>query len=50
MNVKAYKLAINKTVNLIKDSNIEINYFNVGGGFPSKYPGMNPDPLKNILM
>ena len=46
MNVKAYKLAINKTVNLIKESDIEINYFNVGGGFPSKYPGMNPDPLK----
>tara|TARA_B100000287_G_scaffold7821_1_gene7714 strand:+ start:4312 stop:5424 length:1113 start_codon:yes stop_codon:yes gene_type:complete len=49
MNVKAYKLAINKTVNLIKESDIEINYFNVGGGFPSKYPGMNPDPLKKYF-
>ena len=41
----AYKLAINKTSSLIKESNIDVDFFNIGGGFPAKYLGIKQQPL-----
>ena len=49
MNPLAYKLAITKTASLIKESIVIVDYFNVGGGFPSKYPGMEPKPLSKYF-
>ena len=49
MNPLAYKFAISKTASLIKESCINVSYFNIGGGFPSKYPGMEPEPLKKYF-
>ena len=45
MSPTTYKFAINKVASLIKKSNVEIDYLNIGGGFPSKYIGMDPEPL-----
>ena len=49
MSPIAYKMAISKSFELIKKANVEVNYFNVGGGFPSKYPNMKPKSLKKYL-
>ena len=49
MSPTTYKLAINKVASLIKKSNVEIDYLNIGGGFPSKYVGMDPQPLSKYL-
>ena len=45
MDPNAYKFAIHKTAKIIKESGVEVDYLNVGGGFPSEYPGMKPQPL-----
>ncbi len=45
MNPNAYKLAIKKTALLIQKSKLKIDFFNIGGGFPSEYPNMKPQPL-----
>ena len=36
------KWHITSSFELIKKANVEVNYFNVGGGFPTKYPNMKP--------
>ena len=41
INPNAYKLAINKTSSLIRASNLDVDFFNVGGGFPAEYSGLN---------
>ena len=45
INPSAYKLAINKTSSLIKESNIDVDFFNIGGGFPGEYLGIKKQPL-----
>ena len=45
INPNAYKLAINKTSSLIRASNLDVDFFNVGGGFPAKYSGLKLQPL-----
>ena len=49
MDPNAYKFAINKTARIIKESGVEVDYLNVGGGFPSDYPGMKPQPLSKYF-
>ncbi len=49
MNPDAFKIAIRLAAKAITTSNVEINYFNVGGGFPSSYPGLNPPELKEYF-
>ena len=49
MNPNSYKFAMQKTNSLIKEAGLEVNYFNVGGGFPSKYSGMFPQPLTDYF-
>ena len=45
MNPEAYAIAIKVAAEVISRSNTAVHYFNVGGGFPSIYPGMHPPPL-----
>ena len=45
MDPHAYKFAIKKIAKLISESKCQVDFLNVGGGFLSKYPNMNPQPL-----
>ncbi len=45
----AYRIAIRMTKEVIEKTGIVIDYFNVGGGFPSIYPGMIPPNLKEYF-
>ncbi|MFZ0219140.1 MAG: type III PLP-dependent enzyme [Candidatus Aquirickettsiella sp.] len=45
MHPDAYRIAIRLANKLICQSKIEMEYFDVGGGFPSIYPGMTPPAL-----
>ena len=45
MNPKAYQTAIKISNEVIKKNGAIIDYFNVGGGFPAKYPGSKILPL-----
>ena len=45
INPNAYKIAINKTSSLIRASNLDVDFFNVGGGFPAEYSGLKLQPL-----
>ena len=49
MNPNAYKFAIKKMASLIKESKLKIDFLNIGGGFPSKYPNMQPQPLNRYF-
>ena len=49
MNPNAYKFAIKKMASLIKESKLKIDFLNIGGGFPSKYPNMQPQPLNKYF-
>ena len=45
MHPDAYRIAIRMVVEVIQQTNVHIESINVGGGFPSVYPGMMPPPL-----
>ena len=45
MHPDAYRIAVRLAGKIIKKSGVEVDYFNVGGGFPSIYPGMVPAAL-----
>ena len=45
MHPDAYKLAIKLAKQVVKQSGVKIDSFDVGGGFPSVYPGMTPPDL-----
>jgi ornithine decarboxylase len=45
MHPDAYRIAIRLANKLINQSNTQVEYFDVGGGFPSIYPGMTPPAL-----
>lgn len=49
MHPDAYKLAIKLAKQVVKASGIRIDTFDVGGGFPSVYPGMTPPPMKDYF-
>ena len=49
MNPKAYKIGIKLVSKILKDSGIKIDYVNVGGGFPSKYPNTSSLSLKEYF-
>ena len=46
MHPDAYKLAIKLAKQVVKQSGVRIDTFDVGGGFPSIYPGMTPPDMK----
>lgn len=45
MHPDAYSIAMNMASKVLDQSAVRVDYFNVGGGFPSIYPGMHPPPL-----
>jgi ornithine decarboxylase len=49
MHQESYRIAIRIVNDVIKKADIEIDYFNVGGGFPSIYPGMTPPKLQDYF-
>jgi ornithine decarboxylase len=49
MHPIAYSKSINDLGNIIKKSNIEPDIINVGGGFPTTYPDLYPQPIKNYF-
>ncbi|MAW17426.1 MAG: type III PLP-dependent enzyme [Candidatus Pelagibacter sp. TMED272] len=49
MHKISYSKGISEIGNLIKKTKIIPDIINVGGGFPSVYPDLNPEPLKNYL-
>lgn len=42
MHPDAYRIAIRMSKEIISQAKVRVDYFNVGGGFPSIYPGMIP--------
>jgi len=49
MHKVSFSKAINEVGNIIKKTKIIPDIINVGGGFPSVYPDLNPEPLENYL-
>lgn len=45
MHPDAYKLAIKLAKQVVRQSGVKIDSFDVGGGFPSIYPGMTPPDM-----
>ena len=45
MHPDAYKLAIKLAKQVVKQAAVKIDSFDVGGGFPSVYPGMTPPDM-----
>lgn len=49
MHPDAYKLAIKLAKQVIKQAAVKIDSFDVGGGFPSIYPGMTPPAMGDFF-
>lgn len=49
MNPDAYGHAIHKVAELLRQTGVRINMLDVGGGFPSIYPGIMPQPLSHYM-
>ena len=45
----SYSKGIREIGNIIKKTKIIPDFINVGGGFPSIYPDLNPEPISNYL-
>ena len=49
MHKISFSKAISEIGSIIKKTKIVPDVINVGGGFPSIYPDLNPEPLKNYI-
>jgi ornithine decarboxylase len=49
MNPTAYTAAIETVVDLLRANDVRLDVLDVGGGFPSVYPGMTPPPLADYM-
>ena len=49
MHKISFSKAISEVGNIIKKTKIIPDIINVGGGFPSVYPDLNPEPLDNYI-
>ena len=49
MHKISYSKGISEIGNIIKKTKITPDIINVGGGFPSIYPDLNPEPLNNYI-
>jgi len=49
MHPISYAKGIREIGNIIKKTKINPDYINVGGGFPSVYPDLQPQPLENYI-
>ena len=49
MHPDAYRIAMRMADKVITEARVNVEYFNVGGGFPSVYPGMIPPPMEEYF-
>lgn len=49
MNPDAYHNAMQLVVDLLVQTDVRLDILDIGGGFPSIYPGMTPPPLGNYM-
>ncbi len=49
MKPDAYISAVQLVADVLAESNVRLDIFDIGGGFPSIYPGMTPPPLSNYM-
>lgn len=49
MHPDAYRIAIRMAGEILAQSKVNVEYFNVGGGFPSIYPGMIPPAMHHFF-
>lgn len=49
MHPDAYRQAIVMAGQIIKEAGVFVDAFDIGGGFPSIYPGMTPPPLEAYM-
>jgi ornithine decarboxylase len=49
MNPEAYGIAIQTVVDLLKQNDVRLDVLDIGGGFPSIYPGLTPPPLGDYM-
>lgn len=49
MDPDAYGHAIDKVVALVTQHDVALDILDIGGGFPSLYPGLTPPPLANYM-
>ncbi len=49
MDPKAYRRALDLCAQAVSLSGVKIDIVDAGGGFPSVYPGMTPEPLSNYF-
>jgi len=49
MHKISYSNAIKEIGNIIKKTKVVPDVINIGGGFPSVYPNLNPEPLNNYM-
>jgi len=50
MHPISYSKGIQEIENIIKKTKINPDYINIGGGFPSIYPDLKPQPLNNYIL
>ena len=50
MHPISYSKGIHEIENIIKKTKINPDYINIGGGFPSIYPDLKPQPLSNYIL
>ena len=49
MHPISYSKGISEIGNIIKKTKIIPDFINIGGGFPTIYPDLNPEPLINYM-
>jgi ornithine decarboxylase len=49
MNPEAYVSAVEVVVDLLTQTNVRLDILDIGGGFPSVYPGLTPPPLASYM-
>jgi ornithine decarboxylase len=49
MDPKAYEMAVQTVVDLLTQTDVRLDVLDIGGGFPSIYPGMTPPPLMDYM-
>ncbi|TAE33147.1 MAG: type III PLP-dependent enzyme [Alphaproteobacteria bacterium] len=49
MHPDAYRIAIRMVAEVVEQSEVQLDFFNVGGGFPSIYPGMIPPYMEDYF-
>jgi len=49
MDPEAYSRAIDTVVALVQKHNVALDVLDIGGGFPSLYPGLTPPPLNAYI-